>query len=673
MKRIFIIFTSIFILILAGCSEEEVTPHERLDDYFKLWEEQNFTQMYEMLTEESKEAYPTDQYIDRYEKIYSDLDITEVQLSYEKLSEEQIETALEEGIATLPFVGNMMTMAGPIEFNYEVTLKQIGEEEEKNWFLEWDPGFIFPEIKDGGEIRISVTEPRRGDILDRNRLPLALNGTVLEVGVVPGKLGDNPEASKEELAMLLNISVESIDKALSASWVKPDLFVPVGKQIPESNQELLDQLWQVEGVMTQKTTGRIYPLGEAAAHLVGYVGKITAEELEGQDSTRYTANDTIGKTGLERFFESELKGEKGIKIYTTKEGNDDITLAEKPVQNGKSIQTTIDINIQEKIYNSLENAPGTAAAIHPKTGETLALVSSPSFDPNKMVYGISQTEWDALQNNPDQPLFNRFSATYAPGSVIKPITAAIGLNNGTITPEEELEITGLSWGKGESWGNYEVTRVSEANPVNLMTAMTLSDNIYFAKKTVDMGGVAFTTGLQQFGLGEELPLEVPIATSSISSTGDLNDEVLLANTSYGQGEIEVSALHLASMYSAILNNGVMYKPVILLENELSQVWKEELVTTEQAGILQETLRNVVTNGTASYAKNSSFPISGKTGTAELKLTLDEEDGEQNGWFVGYPTNEQDIIIAMMMEKVQDIGASGLVVQKVTEVLEEIKK
>ncbi|WP_042142612.1 penicillin-binding transpeptidase domain-containing protein [Paucisalibacillus sp. EB02] len=671
MKRfILIVITSI--LFIAGCSEDEVTPHERFDDYVKLWSESNFTNMYDMLTLDSKEAYPTDQYIDRYQKVYDDLEIDNVEISYTKLSEEKLELAMEEGTATLPFSVKMDSMAGPITFDYEVTLTQQGEEEEKDWFINWDPGFIFPHIKDGGDIRIATTEPTRGEILDRNRLPLALNGEVWDIGIVPGKLGDNPDANKKKIASLLNISVDSIDKALNADWVQPDMFVPLNKKIPKSDTELLDQLWQVNGIMGQTTLGRIYPLGEAATHLVGYVGKVTDKDLEELDPNLYTANDMIGKTGLERIFEDRLKGKNGVKIYVQKEGENDVVLAEVEVQNGESIHTTIDSTVQEELYLSFDDISGTAAAIEPKTGETLALASSPSFDPHKMVYGISQPDWEELQNNPDQPLFNRNNATYAPGSVIKPITTAIGLQNGIIDPEEKIEIEGLTWGNGEGWGDYKVTRVASASPVNLLTAMTLSDNIYFAMKGVEMGGNALVTGLEQFGFGEELPINLPISSSSISTTGSLDGEVLVANTSYGQGEIETSALHMATMYTPFLNDGIMLKPVILMEEEKSQVWKENLVTPEQAAIIRDTLRKVVTEGTASYAKNASFPVAGKTGTAELKLTLDEEDGAENGWFVGYPSEDQDILIAMMMEKVQDKGASALVVEKVTEVMEKIK-
>src|SRR5690606_8784794 len=277
------------ILFITGCSEDEVTPHERFDDYIKLWSKNNFADMYDMLASKSKETYPTDQYIDRYEKIYGDLEIENVEITYTKLSEEKLELAMEEGSATLPFSVKMDSMAGPITFDYEATLTQQGEEEEeeeeeKNWFINWDPGYIFPQIKDGGDIRITTTEPTRGEILDRNRIPLALNGEVWDIGIVPGKLGDNPEENKKKIATLLNISVDSIDKAISADWVQPDMFVPLNKKIPKSDTEVLDELWQVNGIMGQTALGRIYPLGEAATHVVGYIGKVTDKDLEELDS-----------------------------------------------------------------------------------------------------------------------------------------------------------------------------------------------------------------------------------------------------------------------------------------------------------------------------------------------------------------------------------------------------
>ncbi|MUK89064.1 penicillin-binding transpeptidase domain-containing protein [Ornithinibacillus sp. L9] len=673
MRRVTLLLSIVFFVILIGCSEDDVvTPHERFDKYVEHWSNQEFSKMYEMLTPESQQEYSTENMVDRYTKIYEDLQISDVTISYTKLSDDELETSLEEGTATLPFTVEMNSMAGPISFEYEAKLTQIdeGEDEESlNWFVSWDPGFIFPEIKDGGEIGISTTEPVRGEILDRNLMPLAINDTVWEIGIVPGNF--DTDSDIEKVASLLNMSVEAIDSQLSQGWVTEDTFVPLRK-VPESNEELLNQLWEIDGIMGSEATGRVYPLGESAAHLVGYIRQITAEQLEEKDPEVYSPNDMIGNTGLERVYEEQLKGEKGVRIYVTKEGEEDITLAEKEVKNGEKIVTTIDANIQEEIFNSYDGEAGTTAAIHPKTGETLALVSSPSYDPNDMVYGISQSKWDSLQNDPKNPLLNRFTSTFAPGSVIKPVSAAVGLQNGSIDPNETFEIEGLTW-KPEGWSDYEIRRVSESNgPVDLRDAIVRSDNIYFAMQALEMGEDAFLNGLQQFGFGESIPFEYPIETSTVSTSGNLSDPVLLANASYGQGELEISSLHMATAYTTFLNDGNMIKPTLLESEETSQVWQEELITKEQADIISEALRGVVTDGTAGYAKNANLPISGKTATVELKLTLEDEEGAQNGWFVGYPTEDQDILIAMMVEDVHELGGSSIAVEKVTDILEKIK-
>lgn len=628
--------------------------------------------MYDMISSEAKETYKPEDFIDRYTKIYEDFGVSNLEVTYQPLNEDNLDLAMDEGIATFPLSVNMETIAGPIEFDYEATLIQEGEKEEKNWYIQWDPGFIFPEIKDGGEIKFQTESPRRGEILDRNKMPLAMNDTVYEVGIVPEKMGDNEEQVKKKVAELLHMSVDSIENELNADWVQPDLFVPLNK-VPKTKEDVLNELWQLNGVTGREVTGRIYPAGKSASHLVGYIGQITAEELEEKEPGTYDSTDSIGKRGLEQLFEDELKGEKGIKIVVTKEGEEDIILAEKPVKDGENIELTIDINIQDRIYDSYGDEAGTAAAIDPKTGETIALVSSPGFDPNEMLYGMSSTKWDNLQNDPKNPLLNRFAATYAPGSVIKPVTGAIGLENGTIDPNEGIKIEGLTWSNGKEWGDYKVRRVSSSDkPVDLADAMIRSDNIYFSMKAVEMGSEKFINGLKEFGFEEEFPYTYPFSKSTISSTGKLDGEVPLANSSYGQAEIEMSSLHLALTYSSFLNNGDIVKPTLLLTEETEQVWREQVVTPENAKLMQNILRDVVTKGTAKTANREKLAISGKTGTAELKASSDSK-GHENGWFVGYPTDSQDIIIALMIEHSENIGTSGLAAKTVADILESIKK
>src|SRR5699024_8462306 len=364
-------------------------------------------------------------------------------------------------------------------------------------------------------------------------------------------------------------------------------------------------------------------------------------------------------------------GENGMKIVVTNEGEEDVVLAETPKKDGEDIEITINSFVQQEVYESYGKEAGTASAIDPKTGETLALVSSPALDPHDFAYGISQDKREQLENDAQQPLLNRFSATFAPGSVMKPISAAIGLNDGSLDPNEGIEINGLTWDNG--WEDYQVKRVSESNkPVDLPDALKRSDNIYFAMKAIDAGIDNYTKGLHNFGFGEEFPFAYPFTQSSISADGEIDNEVLLANTSYGQGEIEISSLHLALAYTPFLNDGNMLKPTLLTSEKTGEIWKEDLLSKEDAELVQDILHQVVEDGTATKAQRDDFDISGKTGTAELKVSSDAK-GHDNGWFVGYPTDDQDILIAMMIEKVEDLGASGYVASQVADLLVEIKK
>ncbi len=672
MKKLVALFSLLLFVFIAACSDDEITPQERFDKYVNLWNDQAFSKMHDMITSNASEKYPAEAFTDRYKKIYNDLGISDLKVTYEKLSDETIEKAMEKGTAQFPFTVKMNSVAGPINFDNKATLIKEGEEDKENWFVKWDPGFIFPQIKDGGDIGLTVTEPERGEILDRNRMPLALNTIVKEIGIQPGKLGDNSEKTKQKIADLLDITVETIDKQLNKDWVGPNMHVPL-KKVRKQKKDLLAQLRGMEAITERDKTARDYPLGEAAAHLTGYIGKITAEEMEELDSDAYDANDMIGKRGLELLYEDRLKGSQGVTITAVGENGDETVIAEKPVKDGENVVTTIDAGVQETIYNAYEDDAGTAAAIHPKTGETLALVSAPSFDPNEWVFGISQSKYDQIRNNPKRPLLNRFTATFSPGSAMKPVSAAIGLHNGSIVPGEGIEINGLTWSNSEDWGNYQVRRVSESDgPVDVTDALIRSDNIYFAKKAVEMGSEKFVKGLKQFGFGEELPFAYGVENSSVSSSGTINREVLLADTAYGQGEIQVSALHLALSYTPFLNDGNMLKPVLLADTETSQVWKKDLLSEKQATVIRDALRDVVASpkGTARGAQKANLPIAGKTGTAELKQSGDD-NGAENGWFVGYPADKQDILIAMMIENTGDKGGSGYTVNKVTDILQAV--
>lgn len=418
---------------------------------------------------------------------------------------------------------------------------------------------------------------------------------------------------------------------------------------------------------------REYPYGEALSHLSGYIGVITEKQLAEREDEGYTAVDFIGRQGLELLLEDRLRGKDGMRIFIEKsqEGAEAITVAETPAVNGETISLTINAELQKTTYEAMRGEAGTSAAVDPKTGETLALVSSPGFDPNEFMLGISGDRYKELEENPLNPLFNRFKASYAPGSSLKPMTAAIGLEAGTLNPAEGLTIKGETWQKDKSWGDFRVTRVhGEApNPIDLNKALVYSDNIYFAQEALDMGSKTFVEGLKGFGFGEEIPFAYSMKSSQISNNGKLSSEGQLADTSFGQGEMLTNILHLASMYEVFITDGVMYKPTLFLDEEDAQVWKERLVSSENAKLLRTSLRNVVVDGFAQSANLPSISLAGKTGTAELKAAT-EDKGKENGFFVTYNSENPSFILAMMIEGVEDNNGSAYVAELVSKVFVE---
>lgn len=649
--------------LLVGCSEKP-KPEDRFADYVELWNQQKFSEMYDKLATETKTTYDETAFSGRYQLIYESIGVSNLKIQFVK-PEEEVDVKDKEEIS-FPYVVSMDTIAGPVEFEHEATLVREETEESEDWFVQWDTTHIFPQLKADQELKVSSSEPVRGQIFDVNGEPLAQNGFVNEVGIVPGKLGESRDQTIQELATILEASVEEINKALSQKWVGPETYVPI-KKINPQNVALKEKLLTLDGIMINTgIESRYYPLGEAAAHLIGYVQNINAEQLKELAGEGYTQHSVIGRVGLEQVFEKRLRGEVGSKIYIP-EGE---VIAEKAPINGEDIFLTIDVGLQRKAYEQIKADAGTAVAINPKTGETLALVSSPSYDPNDFIFGMSGTRWTELNDNPLKPLLARFNKTFSPGSTLKPITAAIGLQAGTINPDEKMKIVGKTWHKDTWTDGKKITRVSEGlTDVNLNDALVTSDNIYFARAVLDIGQESFLKGLQAYGFDEELGYEFPTRMSTITNNG-FTSEGLLADSGYGQGEIQMSPIHLSSTYSAFVNEGNMIKPFLeKKENDLkTEYWKEQVMSPEHANTILSSLVQVVENpaGSAHNPIVEGISIAGKTGTAELKASKDTV-AEENGWFVAFNTDQPNLLIAMMIENVKVHGGSKYVVPKVKEI------
>jgi len=657
------------IVLLSGCNQDPL-PEDRFESFIQDWGKQDFKKVYDQFSSDIKATITKDEFDERFRKIYKDINVNNLKISFQA-PEDKVE-ANDKGEVIFPYELSMETVAGPLEFKEQATLVLEEKDGENIWTIKWKPAMFFPNMEKGDEIGLSLSTPTRGEILDRNGVPLAENGIVYEIGLVPKDLGENKDSIIATVAEKLKLTPEAIEKKLNASWVQPDYFVPI-KRLSLEEQNLATEVTQLNGVLSKNVDSRVYPFKEATAHLIGYIGNVTAEDLKELKEKGYSANDVVGKKGLEMVLEDRLRGEKGAKVFI-KKANDarEVVLAEKAAKDGETIKLAIDIDVQLTAFDQLKTNAGAATAIHPLTGETLALVSSPSFDPNVFVLGISTEEWTQLNEDPQKPLLNRFGSTYAPGSTFKPITAGIALENEVITPETTINNTGKEWQKDSSWGGYSITRVTDpGKPVNLKDAFVYSDNIYFAQAALGIGGEQFETELTKYGFGESFPFEYPLYESKISNEG-LNSDVLVADTGYGQGQLEMSPVHLAISYTPLLNSGNLLKPRLILNEMETEVWKENVISPETAHLILEDLVQVIENphGTARDARIDGIKLAGKTGTAELK-TSKAEDGKENGWFVAVNTENPSLLVAMLIENVKN--GSHDVTPKVKAVFESVMK
>lgn len=651
-------------LLLSACSNNS-TAEDAMQAYIEHWNEQEYEEMYSMLSSEAQETVTEEEFTAQHREIYETAGVSDPGITMPEYSEEQQEQFEEQEEPSLPYEAAVETNTGMVEFEEEASWQQEETEGNEEWKVNWEPAFIFPGLQTGDRVREETVEPVRGEILDRNDNSLAVNTSIDQVGIAPGDTADE-EASVEELASLLDMEEADITELLSEEWVTEESFVPVKKLTPEES-ESLQEIENVEGVQSRETTSRYYPLEEQAAHLTGYIGTITEEELE-ERGEGYSEGTTLGKAGAEYIYEERLRGTPGRALVTTEGGE---VIAEQQAEDGETVHLSIDTAVQENLYSELEGDSGTAAALDPKTGETLGLVSTPAYNPNNYLFGWPEGEYEELSEKEGRPFSAKFNSLYAPGSTIKPITASVGMNQGSLEPQEEKTITGEQWQPDSSWGGYSITRVSDRlEQVDLKNALITSDNIFFAQTALNTGEEKFAEGLRNFGFDEELPYDFPVQPSAISNEGLVSD-ILLADTGYGQGQMRMSPLHLATAYTTFLNEGDMLVPQLeRLNDSEAEVWKENVLPEEGADVITEGLRGIVENenGSAYEPVNEDLTIAGKTGTAELK-TEQGESGTENGWFVAYDYEQEDLLVSMMIENVEDEGGSAYVVEKVKNVFE----
>ncbi|MBD3616153.1 MAG: penicillin-binding protein 2 [Gracilimonas sp.] len=513
-------------------------------------------------------------------------------------------------------------------------------------------------------VRQEYVEPARGLIYDRNANLIVDNEPIFSITITPSLFDKkNIPLLSSILGVSDSLLTAKIQEAQSYSWHRTSrLFTEIDFQTFSVIQE---NLWQLPGIGHQIESKRHYPTAMKASHLLGYLRE--ANESEYRQSEKLRLGDKVGKSGLEMIYEDTLRGQTGIKYLRVNAlgqalGDfEDNTLAQTPVQ-GADIVTTIDSELQIFAEELMKGKRGAVIAMNPNTGAILALVSSPSYDLDRLAGRLDQNYWETINTDSTTPLYNRaISSRQPPGSTFKPIMGLIGLHLGIITPETEVYNSG-AYIRGRAYRD-----LADIGEYDLEKAITFSSNTYFLSlmdKIAMQGKLNEWSNLvKDFGLGVPNAIDLPNANSGIIPDSTYLNNRLgkrkwglgdLLNFGIGQGMISVSPIQIAQMTSILANGGYKIKPhlvqgILSPNGELSRLnierEKIDWIKNEHLEVIKSGMRGVVQEGSGRwYAKHSEIEIAGKTGTAQNPHGLD------HGWFTSFaPIDNPEIVVTAFVE------------------------
>lgn len=641
MKKLIIAIVIVIIAIGSGVFFY-ASRDDQINETIDAIQDKNVKQVFKNSTYQSKNDNGEVEMTDRPIKIYDSLGVKDINIKdrdIQKVSKNKKQVTAKY---------ELQTSYGKI--NRDVKLNFI--KEDKDWKLDWNQSVIIPGMKKNQSINIEPLKSERGKILDRNNVELATTGTAHEVGIVPNNVSTS---DYKAIAEKLDLSESYIKQQTKQDWVKDDTFVPL-KTVQNMNQDTKNFVEKYH-LTTQETESRQYPLEEATTHLLGYVGPINSEELKQKAFKGYKKDAIVGKKGIEKLYDKELQNKDGYRVTIIDDNNKVIdTLIKKKKKDGKDIKLTIDARVQKSIYNNMKDDYGSGTAIHPQTGELLALVSTPSYDVYPFMNGMSDEDYKKLTEDDKEPLLNKFQITTSPGSTQKILTAMIGLNNKTLDDKTSYKINGKGWQKDKSWGDYNVTRYEVVNgDIDLKQAIESSDNIFFARVALELGSKKFEEGMKRLGVGEDIPSDYPFYNAQISNK-NLDNEILLADSGYGQGEILINPVQILSIYGALENKGNVNAPHVLKDTK-NKVWKKNIISQENIKLLTDGMQQVVNKTHREDIYRSYANLVGKSGTAELKMKQGET-GQQIGWFISYDKDNPNMMMAINVKDVQDKGMAS---------------
>lgn len=534
------------------------------------------------------------------------------------------------------------------------------------WYLQVVQGADLLMQSESNRIKLLRTRAPRGTILDRKGRILATSRPQFVVLAVPEEL-QKDENALGLLCSILDMSAADLEAVVEKSRPRPGSPVRVKIDVPLETVARIGELhMRLPGVSVELDQIRDYPEGPAVAHIMGYLGEISEDELAEDHAAGgdYRPGDYIGKAGLEKQYESDLRGIDGGKQIEVNAAQRVVRImGEKPSEPGKTLKLGVDRDLQIAAFRAMGNQQGAVVAIDPRDGSVLAMVSKPSFDPNIFVKRVSVADWNRIIKHKGRPLQNRcVYNVYPPGSIFKPVMAIAGLVHGLCSASTTYNCPG-SYRLGRTFGCWKV----HGGGVDFMRAMAESCDVwyYHLGHRLEIDRIAAVA--RQFGLGSatgiDLPREsrrgdgrlgvVPDRAWKKSVIGERWYPGDTINCSIGQGYIQTSPLQMAVMCAAVASDGNVYRPRLvteMIDPGSSKGRTRNPVLTHKVDadsshfrLVQESMRRAVTHGTGKACDIPDIAVGGKTGSAE-------NPGAAHGWFISFaPVENPTIAVACLVE------------------------
>ena len=664
MRSFFIPLLYAALAVASACEALPPSPDPVARAYAEAWTKGQYKEMWDLLTDESRQRVGTEGFIDRLPLIAEQMTLRTLEATTGPSTREKLPNGSPDPrSATVPLdVTFHTTRVGDFTRSTKLSLVLVGEKDKAVWRISWTPEAILPALSAGRLVRMTRLDTSRGRIIAREGTELATFIDGSNVGVVPGQVRSE-DGLALSLAPIVGLTPEQIKAKLHQPWVRPDTFVPIRTLSGAQLEGIKAKLSVIEGVAAQATRVRSYPTG-LASQTLGYLAEASDVEAQKRSARGVQAGDLIGKanSGLEDTLDDVLGGTYGWRLSIIEPNGDRAELlGETAPIPGMDAVLSLDPALQASAESALGDRKGALVAEDPWSGEILAIASRPTFDLNAFANGdainIARFSADARK-----PLFNRATfGQYPTGSSFKPITAAAAMKEGLYKWGDRIDCPARWTGYGEQWAqlNHETGNLGL---IDLRTALARSCNTFFyelGKRLNDRNADLLPNAAKSFGLGKATDIDYVLeaeglvpspawkaqrATDKTWNPGDAT------NLAIGQGFLLATPLQMANFAAALASDGIVWKPRLVLELrdragtvqkkfEKAELGHAASIPTDLS-LIRDGMRAVVadTDGTV-YFPFRGFPVAvaGKSGTAETPA------GDPDGWFIGFASFEQPSI------------------------------